>query len=91
VCVCGGGRGGILLLTDSDVDGFMSQVLERYGYGGAIDTKRWQQQPAFIQSFEIKNLQWLKQQTELPLVQLIDDPALYTADTNQSYAVRVQT
>lgn len=43
----------------------MLACLQRYGYSGA-------DAPVFIQSFEVGNLQRLKSQTQIPLVQLVD-------------------
>ena len=44
----------------------MLAILERFGYRGA-------DAPVYIQSFEVGNLQRLKTQTEIPLVQLVDE------------------
>jgi len=44
----------------------MLAILGRYGYSGP-------DAPVFIQSFEVGNLQKLKTQTQIPLVQLVDD------------------
>ncbi|MBX3167219.1 MAG: glycerophosphodiester phosphodiesterase [Candidatus Eremiobacteraeota bacterium] len=44
----------------------MLAILSRFGYHGA-------EAPVFIQSFEVGNLQRLKQLTEIPLVQLVDE------------------
>lgn len=44
----------------------MLAILGRFGYRGA-------DAPVYIQSFEVGNLQRLKTQTDIPLVQLVDD------------------
>lgn len=63
----------------------MGQVLQKHGYGAAMGTREWRRKPAFIQSFEVNNLKWLKQHTAIPLLQLMGDLAERTADTNQTY------
>lgn len=46
----------------------LADLLHRNGYRGKAA-------PVFIQSFEIANLKSLRQLTELPLIQLLEDPA----------------
>ena len=41
--------------------------------------------PAFIQSFEVNNLKWLRQHTNIPLLQLMDEAHESAADTDVSY------
>lgn len=72
-----------VLLLDTSV--LYMQILQQHGYGAAIDTKEWRRRPAFIQSFEVDNLKWLSKHTAIPLLQLLEDAHLRTADTNQSY------
>ncbi len=43
------------------------EILHQHGYRGA-------DAPIFIQSFEVRNLQQLRQLTELPLIQLLGEP-----------------
>ncbi|KAK9804364.1 hypothetical protein WJX72_009370 [[Myrmecia] bisecta] len=61
-------------------------VLLANGYGAALDSEEWRQQPAFIQSFEVNNLKALHAVTNIPLVQLLEVEALRTADTQQAVA-----
>jgi glycerophosphoryl diester phosphodiesterase len=62
------------------------QTLKRWGYQG-------KHAPVFIQSFEVSNLQALRKQTRLPLVQLIDaEGAPYdftTKDDARTYATMI--
>jgi glycerophosphoryl diester phosphodiesterase len=50
---------------DLPLEGTLLRTLDRWGYRGS-------EAPVFIQSFEAANLQALRQETDLPLVQLID-------------------
>lgn len=50
-------------------------ILNKHGYTAAVGSKAWRQKPAFIQSFERKNLLALAagKKTKLPLVFLTDE------------------
>lgn len=47
-------------------------VLTRNGYTGAVGSTQWRKRPAFLQSFERKNLIAVSKKTDLPLVFLAD-------------------
>lgn len=55
------------------------EELATYGYGDRCD-------PIFIQSFESKNLRWLRQHTHLSLIQLIGEATEVQADSGRCYA-----
>lgn len=61
---CWGGK----TFTEAVVD-----ELTRFGYTGAVGSKEWRQRPAFLQSFERKNLLSVSSRTKLPLVFLTDE------------------
>ena len=60
-------------------------MLRDHGYGAAFGTLEWRQRPAFIQSFEVNNLKWLRQHTDIPLLQLMDEAHESAADTDVTY------
>ncbi|KAK9806395.1 hypothetical protein WJX73_000879 [Symbiochloris irregularis] len=72
-------------LEGSNITSLVLQVLVEYGYGADLGSSEWRRKPAFIQSFEENNLKWLSQHTKIPLLQLMEDTHLRTADTNVSY------
>ena len=61
-------------------------VLESYGFAFPLGSDQWNDQPAFIESFEVGNLQYASTITELPLIQLIDEADLIVPDTGLPYS-----
>ena len=62
------------------------EVLESYGFAFPLGSDQWNDQPAFIESFEVGNLQHASTITELPLIQLIDEADLIVPDTGKPYS-----
>jgi glycerophosphoryl diester phosphodiesterase len=60
-------------------------ALERHGYKGPVGSAAWLARPAFIQSFEAKNLRSLSRRTSIPLVQLLDEWNLPVPYDNMTY------
>ncbi|XP_058081772.1 glycerophosphodiester phosphodiesterase GDPD6-like [Magnolia sinica] len=61
------------------------ETLRKYGYKGEYMSKRWLQQPVFLQSFAPSSLIYMSNLTNSPQIFLIDDVTVPTQDTNQSY------
>lgn len=62
------------------------QALQANGFDHLAFTPEWSRAPAIIQSFEIENLQWLNSTSGIPLMQLLDEADLSTADNDTPYS-----
>lgn len=61
------------------------QALRSNGFEHQAFSLEWSRAPAIIQSFEIENLQWLNSTSPIPLLQLLDEADLKTADNETPY------
>lgn len=51
----------------------VAEALDKHGFNNPYNSSAWREQPAYIQSFEVLNLQELHNISEIPLVQLLDE------------------
>ncbi|KAK9787116.1 hypothetical protein WJX73_005239 [Symbiochloris irregularis] len=70
---------------DTNISAILLQALQANGFNHLAFTAEWSRAPAIIQSFEIENLQWLNSTSGIPLLQLLDEADLTTADNDTPY------
>eukprot|EP01023_Acetabularia_acetabulum_P045916 TRINITY_DN4682_c1_g1_i1.p1 TRINITY_DN4682_c1_g1~~TRINITY_DN4682_c1_g1_i1.p1 ORF type:complete len:543 (-),score=61.04 TRINITY_DN4682_c1_g1_i1:495-2123(-) len=79
----------ILKHAGTTISDIVLDVLTKYGYKGDMQSLSWRENPVFIQSFEVGNLKYLSNITEIPLVLLLYYPAVdgggVTYDNNKTF------
>ena len=61
-------------------------MLESYGFSGALGSDDWNAQPVFLESFEVGNLKYAASITDIPLIQLLDEATTKVPDLTTTYS-----